>query len=224
MSGSARRLLLEIFLLSALILFVEMLLIRWIATELRVFSYVQNGILVAAFLGLGLGSRSSRQPIRLLPAALALALTILVVRDPFGWELGEAVTQGLLAFGDADVWFSNVGQGASYLRVPLITFALAVTLGLLRAVAQTFHPLGQWLGRWMDSAPRPIPAYTANLLGSLVGITLFNAATLARTPPWLWFLVAGPAFALLAGRTDERKALRWAAAALLLMAPLCRTS
>ena len=57
---SPRRLQLRIFLLSALILFVEMLLIRWIATELRVFSYVQNGILVAAFLGLGLGCRSSR--------------------------------------------------------------------------------------------------------------------------------------------------------------------
>lgn len=217
---SPRRLLLEIFLLSALILFVEMLLIRWIATELRVFSYVQNGILVAAFLGLGLGSRSSRQPVRLLPAAFALALTILVVRDPFGWEMGEAITQGLLAFGDKDVWFSSTGGVASYLRAPLVFFALAVTLGLLWAVAQTFHPLGQWLGRWMNDAPRPIAAYTANLLGSLVGITLFNAATLARTPPWIWFLVAGPALALLAGRTDERKPLRWAAAALLLAAPL----
>ena len=216
----ARRSLVEIFLLSALILFVEMLLIRWVSTELRVFAYVQNGVLVAAFLGLGLGSRNSRLPVRLLPAAVALALTVLVVRDPFGWDTGEAVTQGLVAFGDSDVWFSAAGQGANYLRVPLIAYALGITLGLLWAVAQTFYPLGQWLGRWMDASPRPIAAYTSNLLGSLAGIALFDAATLARTPPWIWFLFAGPCLALLALRADDRKPLRWAAAALLAAAPL----
>ena len=41
--------------LSALILFLEMLLVRWVGTELRIFAYLQNGVLVATFLGLGLG-------------------------------------------------------------------------------------------------------------------------------------------------------------------------
>jgi hypothetical protein len=56
--------------LSALILFLEMLLIRWIGTEVRIFAYLQNGVLVAAFLGLGLGARSARKPVRMLPAAI----------------------------------------------------------------------------------------------------------------------------------------------------------
>src|SRR5574341_913698 len=57
----------RIALLSTLILFLEMLLVRWLGTELRVFAYLQNGVLVAAFLGLGLGARNARQPVRLLP-------------------------------------------------------------------------------------------------------------------------------------------------------------
>src|SRR5262245_61106323 len=76
------RLLCRIGLLSALILFLEMLLVRWLATELRVFAYLQNGVLVATFLGLGLGSRNSRAPARLLPAVLALMAVAFVIRDP----------------------------------------------------------------------------------------------------------------------------------------------
>src|SRR5215813_3381738 len=60
--------LVRLMLLSALILFVEMLLIRWVGTEIRIFAYVQNAILIACFLGLGLGCRNARAPVRLLPA------------------------------------------------------------------------------------------------------------------------------------------------------------
>src|SRR5437867_12140298 len=52
-----------IFLISVLGLFLEMLLIRWISTEVRIFAYLQNSILIACFLGLGLGSLTSRRPI-----------------------------------------------------------------------------------------------------------------------------------------------------------------
>jgi hypothetical protein len=95
--------------LSVLIMFLEMLLIRWVGTELRVFAYLQNGILVAAFLGLGLGARNARQPARLLPSMLALGLVAAVISDPFGWSLGEGVTQGLAAFQDSVVWFQATG-------------------------------------------------------------------------------------------------------------------
>lgn len=38
-----------IFLISVLGLFLEMLLIRWIGTEVRIFAYLQNTILVVVF-------------------------------------------------------------------------------------------------------------------------------------------------------------------------------
>lgn len=52
-----------IFLISVIGLFLEMLLIRWIGSEVRIFAYLQNTILIACFLGLGLGCFTSRQPV-----------------------------------------------------------------------------------------------------------------------------------------------------------------
>ena len=216
--------LLRIALLSAHLLFLEMLLVRWIGTEVRIFAYLQNGVLVAAFLGLGLGARNARAPVRLAPAAGALALIALVIRDPLHWGISEALSQGLSAFEDSIVWGQTLrGQGMLDLpsvRLALVAFALMSTLILLSAVAWAFHPLGQWLGRWMDAHPRPIAAYTANILGSIVGIALFDLATVARTPPWLWLLAAGAGLAILARRSDERWPVRVVTACLALALPL----
>jgi spermidine synthase len=213
--------LLRIGLLSALILFVEMAFIRWVGTEIRIFSYVQNGVLVAAFLGLGLGARGSRQPVRLVPAAAALVFVAAVVRDPFGWGVAEALTQGLAAFKHTQIW----GMAASpldhsWVRLSVVTFALGTTLALLAAIAVGFQPLGQFLGRWMDAHPRPIAAYSANILGSLAGIALFDAATVARTAPWLWLLATGLGLAALAWSAEEKGVARAAAVVLALALPL----
>src|SRR6185369_14858469 len=89
---------LALVVLSALILFLEMLLVRWVGTELRIFAYLQNGVLVATFLGLGLGCWQAARPARLLPGATALALVCFAIADPFGWQIGETLTQGLTVF------------------------------------------------------------------------------------------------------------------------------
>lgn len=195
--------LIRIALLSAFILFVEMLLVRWVGTELRVFAYLQNGVLITAFLGLGLGARNSRQPVYLLGAVLSLAAITLVILDPLGFQIGEAVTQGLIGFQDSEVWYAVIGQ-PPYVRTALVTFSLVVSLAILAAVAWAFRPLGQWLGAWMDTCPRPIAAYTANIVGSLVGIAAFVGATVLRTPPRLWMLVCGVGFAVLASIAADR--------------------
>src|SRR5579862_8565104 len=44
-----------LFLVSFASLYIEILLIRWIGTEVRLFAYFQNLTLVACFLGFGLG-------------------------------------------------------------------------------------------------------------------------------------------------------------------------
>jgi hypothetical protein len=211
----------RIALLSVLIMFLEMLLIRWVGTELRVFAYLQNGILVAAFLGLGLGARNARQPARLLPSMLALTLVAAVISDPFHWSLGEGVTQGLAAFQDSVVWFQATGADwPPYVRTALVAFSLVMSLVLLAAVAYSFRPLGQWLGAWMDAHPRPIAAYTANILGSLLGIALFVAATVRRTPPTTWLIAAGLGLATCAIWAEDRRWARAAAVGLALALPL----
>jgi SAM-dependent methyltransferase len=195
---------LRLVLLSALILFLEMLLVRWVGTELRIFAYLQNGVLVATFLGLGLGCWRSREPAALLPAAAALALVALAVTDPFGWAVGETLTQGLASLQDSVVWSTRI-EVMPHVRTALVFFAVVVTFALLWALCVVFVPLGQWLGRWME-ADRPIRAYTANIAGSLLGIAAFVALTAAGTPPVVWLLPA--AAGLLALPRDPRQPRR----------------
>ena len=50
----------RIFLSSFLILFLEVALIRWLPAQIRLLSYFSNFILLAAFLGIGIGSLLGR--------------------------------------------------------------------------------------------------------------------------------------------------------------------
>jgi SAM-dependent methyltransferase len=219
--GAGSRSLLRILLLSVLALFLEMLLVRWIGTEVRVFAYLPNGVLVAAFLGLGLGAREARRPVRLLPAALALLGLALFIKDPFAWDLGAALTQGLTAFQDSMVWAAGGWPDlAQSVRSALVAFALGATAALLWAIATVFRPLGQWLGRWMDEEPRPILAYSANVLGSVAGIAAFTALTAWGTPPALWMGLAVPGLVALAPLARESRGRRVAAAVGFALAPV----
>ena len=49
-----------IFWISVLGLFLELLLIRWIGTEIRIFAYLQSTVLVVCFLGIGVGCFAAR--------------------------------------------------------------------------------------------------------------------------------------------------------------------
>ena len=64
-SGHHRQPHLGDLLVSVLALFLEMLLIRWIGTEIRIFAYLQNTVLVVCFLGLGMGCFTCRRSIAL---------------------------------------------------------------------------------------------------------------------------------------------------------------
>src|SRR5271165_6397784 len=66
-----------LFLISVLGLFLELLLIRWVGTEVRIFAYLQNTILVVCFLGLGMGCWTAREPFA--PRQILIPLFVLVV-------------------------------------------------------------------------------------------------------------------------------------------------
>src|SRR5258707_920262 len=74
---------LALFLVSVLGLFLELLLIRWIGTEIRIFAYLQNTVLVVCFLGLGMGCWTSRrQPFQLRQMLVPLFILVLLMAVP----------------------------------------------------------------------------------------------------------------------------------------------
>jgi hypothetical protein len=97
-----------LFLASALTLFAELALIRWVATEVRVFAYVKNLALLLCFLGFGLGCALARQRPRWQTAATALLGLIVIVRLPWrGVQIMETLSQYLGAAQDVEMWTAN---------------------------------------------------------------------------------------------------------------------
>jgi len=89
---------------SALTLFGELAIIRWIATEVRVFAYVKNLALLLCFLGFGLGCALARDIPRWTTAAKALLGLILIVRLPYSERILENLSRFLGAAQDVEIW------------------------------------------------------------------------------------------------------------------------
>ncbi|MBZ5615365.1 MAG: hypothetical protein LAO23_15250 [Acidobacteriia bacterium] len=206
-----------LFLASSLTLFAELALIRWVATEVRVFAYVKNLALLLCFLGFGLGCALARQRPRWQAAVTALVGLIVVVRLPWrGPQIMESLSQYLGASQDIEIWATHAMHDATGLLL-----AVAVAAILLFLITYIFIPIGQTVSRQIELAPRPLYGYSWNLAGSLVGILAFFAVSWFALPPAVWFTVVLAGIALL--QSDRGAAIRFAAAilpvALLLVDP-----
>ncbi len=193
---------------SILGLFLELLMIRWMSSEVRIFAYLKNYMLVSCFLGFGLGCFLCRRLVNLV--ALVAPLLSLVFLIEFPWQPLRALISALPSYlgvasevnsmGIPDVPFSGVALLALGAAIAII-----VPLFILNAIV--FVPLGQIVGGYLETAPRGIFAYSINILGNLAGILLFTFLCQFWQPPPVWFVVAGALLVLLVGKVAR---LRWA--------------
>ena len=194
------------FLISALGLFLELLLIRWVSTEIRIFAYLQNTVLVVCFLGLGMGCWNSRRPFALRDILFPLlALVALLAIPTTRVTLGEISTM-FAGFGDLLVWVpSTFGEGWSKYASPAT--GLALTFFLMILLWEIFVPIGRLMGRLIGDHPNTIRAYSANVAGSLVGIWLFVLASAFYLPPVAWFGMFAAMAAFFLGTGGRSKAV-----------------
>lgn len=177
-----------IFVVSLVGLFLEMLLIRWIGTEIRIFAYLQNTILLACFLGLSLGLFSSRHPINLNKSLIPLVVLLLLMAvPPVKIALGK-ISEALSVLDDFTIW-GAIEVESSLTSILLVIVGLVGVYCLLFLVVEIFVPLGRLLGRLMDDNPNTIWAYSVNVAGSLLGIWLFVLLSFLNQPPISWFLI-----------------------------------
>ena len=165
----------RLFLTSLAILFVELMLIRWIPANVKYIGFFSNFLLIASFLGIGLGillGRNGWNP-RLSPFAILLAGVVIYV---LFFRLDVQVdSQDELFFGLAE----NNAADQNFLILPLI-------VGLVVALLATLAlPLGPLL-----KSMRPLKAYAIDIGGSLAGIAAFTVLSALGTPPLVWFIVA----------------------------------
>jgi Spermine/spermidine synthase domain len=171
---------------SALMLFVELALIRWTAANNVHLAYVTNFVLIASFLGVGLGfllSRSRHDIFASVPFWLAL-LVAFVLAFPVRLVAlaGQHELQGAAGMHALPQWLS--------LSVIFVLVVLTMA-GLGQGVARVF-------GRF-----RPLDAYRFDIIGSLGGIALFSVLSFLGLPPIAWGATACAGLVVLA------KKLRW---------------
>jgi hypothetical protein len=162
-----------VFLASFLVLFVEIALIRWMPAYIRLLSYFSNFILLASFLGIGVGCL-------LAPARARLfgwfpVLTAAVIGAVYAFRLEVAIPpSGSIYFtsGTAD----PVLPVESTLLLPVLFVAVAA---LLATAAQR-------MAREMAARP-PLTSYMLNIAGSLSGVVAFAVMSWLELPPAVWF-------------------------------------
>jgi SAM-dependent methyltransferase len=163
----------RVLLASFLVLFLEVALIRWMPAYIRLLAYFSNFILLASFLGIGVGCLLAPSRRRL-----------------FVWfPLLQAVVVGAVYFFRLEVAIQSTGSiyftsGTPETQVVVESTMLLPIVFLI--VAALFATMAQRMGKEMAAMP-PLRGYTLNLLGSLAGVGLFAVVSWLQLSPVWWF-------------------------------------
>src|SRR5215471_8276042 len=174
-------------------LFLELLLVRWIASEIRVFAYFKSLPLIACFLGFGLGCYLTRRKVCLAYALIPLAAMILIVELPWA-PLRHLVVNlsGFIGwFSDVHIWGRAYFEGNYLWGLISAGIAVVVVITMFGLIAITFVPFGQLVGWYLEKSPRGIAGYSVNVLASVIGIWIYTLLCFLSTPPIVWFALLG---------------------------------
>ncbi len=180
----------DLFLISFLILFLELTCIRWFGSHVVFLTFFTNAVLMACFLGMSIGCLSAgRKPdfvpniLRIMSLAMIAAWLLLALYSGSDLLMVDVGNQG----SPQQVYFGTEygSKELSLFWVPIEAIAGVFFL----MIALCFVGLGQILGRSFDAIPSRVGAYSINILGSIAGIVAFSIASFLETGPHLWFLV-----------------------------------
>jgi len=194
----------HLLLISIASLYFELMLIRWLPTQIRVLAYFNNVILISCILGLGLGAIHPRGLIA--PRRVFVLLAGLMVLAFLYHGLDIRLP---LVSADYFLWngLSRAARGTLWQYAALFLFFGVNTALML--------PIGQVLGKAFDQLP-PLQAYLINVAGALIGLSAFALFSLLSISPFWWFLFGVALLLPIAG--PDRFSLAAAVAVLVLAA------
>ncbi len=180
-SAPLRRAGFELLLASFAALLLELALIRWLPGRVRVIAYFPNLVLIAAFLGLGVGAlvRFGRS------ALLALGLFVVV---------GVGIGLGRIAFtstgASEHLWllYYDLPHDAPVVHGVILPIAIVFIV-----VTFSFVPLGGAIAgriQQFQESGRALYGYAIDLLGSLAGVLTFLGLAAVGVRSFWWFAVA----------------------------------
>lgn len=181
-----------LFLISFAVLFFEVLVIRWIATEIVVFGYFKNLVLMGAFVGLGLGCATFDRKAMASTGTevtglskwfplLFLIITCIIVAAPYI----NLTHINFIIQTDVHFWLRESDIVNS---VEKLMGNAGWVIAIFLIIVSIFDSLGQLLGREL-AKHESLRAYTANLGGSAAGCLVYSLLAFLQTPPAVWLLV-----------------------------------
>jgi spermidine synthase len=180
-------------LISLVSLFLELLLIRWVASEIRIFAYFKSLVLIACFLGFGLGCYLTRRKIRLAYTLAPLLGLVWIIELP--WDPVRRLISNLSAFvgwfSDVHIWSRAYFESNFVWGMISTSIAISILIPLFGLIAITFVPLGQLVGWYLENSTTGILAYSINVAASIVGIWLYTVLCFFSTPPVVWYALLG---------------------------------
>jgi len=166
----------RVFLASFLVLFLEVALIRWMPAYIRLLAYFSNFILLASFLGIGVGCLLAPSRRRLF--AWFPLVQLVVVAAVYFFRIEVSIT------APGSIYFTS-GTDETHLVVVESTMLLPIVFVI---VAGLFATLAQRMGKEMAALPA-LRGYTLNLLGSLAGVATFALISWQQLSPLWWFAI-----------------------------------
>lgn len=167
----------NIFLSSFLVLFFELVLIRYFAALVPIFGYLKNMILLSCFFGFGLGFSLGEKQKNYLPMTLFLMIFQVIflygtsfVLPALGYPIKENGTISINSMNS----IAQVFYVVSFIVLVFVFNTL------------TCIPVGHYTSNLM-SKKNSLVSYSINLLGSIAGILTFSILSFFRMPPFVWF-------------------------------------
>jgi len=181
----------DLALISFVSLYLELLIIRWLSSEIRIFAYFKNIPLLACLFGLGLGmalSGSKRKLFRFFPICFALLAAIISFAEPLNL-VHVTFINPLESYLPGDFINESVNAGGSMInRLKLFVPGLLLLIGIFYLIVLTFTALGQRLGQLLDEF-EPLVAYSINVFASILGIGAFTMVSAYGWRPEYWVLL-----------------------------------
>lgn len=180
-----------LFVISLLALYYELVVIRWLSSEIRILAYFKNIPLMACLFGLGLGMALGKSRHRItgwFPLSFLAIVTLVCLAQPLGL-VHVSFLNPLENYLIGD-FIGNAGIDETlWSRLRLFVPGLALIVGVFYLIVFTFACLGQTIGRLLDEF-KPLTGYSINVVASLIGILLFTLVSFLSLPP-LWWLIIG---------------------------------
>lgn len=165
--------------ISFIILFLELLLIRLIGTEVRIFAYLSNLVLLATFIGAGMGMFIKKKlPLIMTPIFLFL-LVFCIILGVF-----SNITNLISPLSESFIWFQT--DKGSFIN---IIGGLLLTITLFFMILLIFIPLGQYLGEIFNTTKKPIILYSIDICMSLVGMWVFQLMSVLNVSPFIGIIL-----------------------------------